>query len=139
MRQTKHSSSRQIVCWSLAILFGVLVSIIVSAPLPVLFAVILGVGLAAAAGIVMQRQICGLGLDDWGPFQGLKGVPGWDDDEPDDVPGMGLATPAARKHVSDGAPQADMVQTELAAGQAAETTAKGKVRAKPAQEQPTPS
>lgn len=84
MTKPPKTSSCQTICWSLSVLFGILIAVVASGPLPVLLAVLLGVGLTMACGVLMQRLICGSSPNDWGPFEGLKGVPGWDDGDADE-------------------------------------------------------
>ena len=59
-----------------------------------------GVGLAvfAGMGLFLQKNVCGMALDNWGPFEGLKGVPGWDSDLPHDDP---MDRPAPAQAQSD--------------------------------------
>lgn len=84
MTDTSKSPTCQIVCWSLSGLAGLVIAIGVSGPLPILLGVVVGIVLMAVMGLVLQRAVCGEALDHWGPFEGLKGVPGWDSDpDPD--------------------------------------------------------
>lgn len=84
MSQKRDESPCQIICWSLSVLAGVLMTVAVSAAWPVLLALVVGLAVMAGMGVLMQRHICGLAVDNWGPFEGLKGVPGWDADGPHD-------------------------------------------------------
>ncbi len=66
-----------------------------------------GVGLAvfAAMGLFLQRNVCGMALDNWGPFEGLKGVPGWDADLPHDEP-VARRSPQRAQSDKEATPQA---------------------------------
>ncbi|MFC3614266.1 hypothetical protein ACFORG_10885 [Lutimaribacter marinistellae] len=46
--------------------------------MPVVFATVIGVAAGLGIAIFLQRNLCGLAADHWGPLEGLKGVPGWD-------------------------------------------------------------
>jgi NADH-quinone oxidoreductase subunit E len=71
----------------------------ISSSMPVLFAVGFGSAVAIAVAVFLQVNMCGLSVDDWGPFEGLKGVPGWEEStEPDDS----AAAPRDRSAISSG-------------------------------------
>ncbi|WP_425099381.1 hypothetical protein [Tropicibacter sp. S64] len=86
MSGTKGHSGCQAVCWILSGMVGVGLAVVAGPFIGGLFAAALGVIVVIACGAFLQRHICGLALDDWGPFEGLKGVPGWDANPPFDPP-----------------------------------------------------
>ncbi|MDP5307359.1 hypothetical protein [Paracoccus spongiarum] len=86
MTVSRSSSSCTAICWALAAMVGIGLAIGIASAMAVIFAVLLGLVAFAAAALFLQTQVCGLGRDHWGPFEGLKGVPGWDSHAPDEPP-----------------------------------------------------
>ena len=86
MSKNSERNSCQTICWLLSGLAGLCVAIITGIATGGIFAAIVGVLVLIGCGAFLQRHVCGLALDDWGPFEGLKGVPGWDSDGPHDPP-----------------------------------------------------
>ena len=81
MSASDTSKTCQLICWALAALAGIGVAVGASSGIAVLLAVILGGVIAIGGAMFLQSVICGIGATHWGVFEGLKGVPGWDDPE----------------------------------------------------------
>ncbi|MGR3743927.1 MAG: NADH:ubiquinone oxidoreductase [Pseudooceanicola nanhaiensis] len=81
MSASDTSKTCQLICWALAALAGIGVAVGASNGIAVLLAVILGGVVAIGGAMFLQSVICGIGATHWGIFEGLKGVPGWDDPE----------------------------------------------------------
>lgn len=78
MNATENSNTCVTICWVLAALAGLGLTIGSHGALGIVLAVLLGLVVTVAGGALLQKTICGADLDNWGPFEGLKGVPGWD-------------------------------------------------------------
>jgi NADH-quinone oxidoreductase subunit E len=128
MNATETSKTCITICWALSALAGLGLIIAVQDSVMVLFAVAIGVAVAVAGGALLQKLVCGADLDNWGPFEGLKGVPGWD------APGQkvapaGAASPAAARPSPAPAPvakaDAPLVRSSQLAGEAELSARKG--------------
>lgn len=127
MSKTDDRKSCQTICWLLSGIAGLCIAVIVGVMAGGILAAIVGVLAMVGCGAFLQRHVCGLALNDWGPFEGLKGVPGWDEDGPHDPPTEPKpASVAERAH--DRGPT---VTSTLLSGEEALASKKGEWRYQP--------
>ncbi len=134
MSKSSDNNSCQTICWLLSGLAGLCVAAIVGIATGGIIAAIAGVLVLLGCGAFLQRHVCGLALDDWGPFEGLKGVPGWDEDGPHDPPAEApkqTAAPDAQIAPEHRAARSEQPPSTLLAGEEALAAKKGEWRYQP--------
>ena len=102
-------------CWAMSALGGAMLAYATKGVLPTFISVGLGIAFAIGGAMFLQRNICGAAWDHWGPFEGLKGVPGWDEDEPEPGAGGSANGSAAPSDAATAAPAAKAPAEPVAA------------------------
>lgn len=91
MSTSENSSSTIAVCWGLGGLVGIGVAVLMGTAAPAFISALIGAALAVGLAGFLQTALAGLPAGHWGPLEGLKGVPGWDAEAPDDAPAVKAA------------------------------------------------
>ncbi len=112
------------VCWTLGGMVGLGLAVAFGGGLPALVATLIGVAIAVGVAMFLQRTVCGLAAEHWGPFEGLKGVPGWDAPEPAEA----KAAPAAPAPAASAPAAKPAVASSLLAGETELAARKGEWR-----------